>query len=95
MKLEGGAGEAGTLLKALEGPAEGFPLNSEYTGFQKGGDVLLFKQQNRISCKSPTCNAGERYTGIKLNLRDRVLGKVVKDSFIALPGKGGHVGLMP
>ena len=60
MKLEGGAGEAGTLLKALEGPAEGFPLNSEYTGFQKGGDVLLFKQQNRISCKSPTCNAGER-----------------------------------
>ena len=60
MKLESRACEAGRLLKGLEGPAEGFPLNSEYTGFQKGGDVLLFKQQNRISCESPTCNAGER-----------------------------------
>ena len=35
--VEGRAGEAGTLRKGLEGPAEGFPLNSEYTGFQKGG----------------------------------------------------------
>ena len=25
----------------------------------------------------------------------RVLGEVEKDSFIALPGKGGHSGLMP
>ena len=34
-------------------------------------------------------------TSTKLNLRDRVLGKVEKNSFIALPGKGGHRGLMP
>ena len=26
---------------------------------------------------------------------DRVLGGVEKDSFIALPGKGGHSGLLP
>ena len=31
----------------------------------------------------------------KSDLRDRVLGKVEKDSFIALPGKGGHNGLLP
>ena len=29
----------------------------------------------------------------KLNLRDGVLGEVVKNSCIALPGKGGHRGL--
>ena len=34
-------------------------------------------------------------TGADLNLRDRVLGEVEKNSFIALPGKGGHSGLMP
>ena len=35
------------------------------------------------------------YTGTELNLGDRVLGEVEKDNFIALPGKGGHSGLMP
>ena len=30
------------------------------------------------------------FTGTKSNLRDRVLGEVEKDSFIALPGKGGE-----
>ena len=30
------------------------------------------------------------FTGTKSNLRDRVLGEVEKDSFIALPGRGGH-----
>ena len=30
------------------------------------------------------------YTGVKSNLGDRVLGEVEKDSFITLPGKGGH-----
>ena len=28
------------------------------------------------------------------NLRDRVLGEVEKNSFISLPGKGGHSGLV-
>jgi len=35
------------------------------------------------------------YTSAKLNLGDRLLGEVEKDSFIALPGKGGHSKLMP
>ena len=29
------------------------------------------------------------YTGARLNLGDRVLGEVERNSFIALPGKGG------
>ena len=33
-------------------------------------------------------------TGAKLNLRDGVLAEAEKNSFIALPGKGGHSGLM-
>ena len=37
----------------------------------------------------PLCTSAEP------NLRDRVLGEVEKNSFIALPGKGGHSGLMP
>ena len=35
------------------------------------------------------------YLGAKLNLGDRVWGEVEKNSFIALPGKGGHSRLMP
>ena len=35
------------------------------------------------------------YTTGKSNLRDRVLGKEEKDSFIAFPGKRGHSRLMP
>ena len=34
-------------------------------------------------------------TGAKSNLRDRVLGEVEKESFIALPDKGGHRRLLP
>ena len=34
-------------------------------------------------------------TSAELNLRDRVLGEVEKNSFIALLGKGGHRGRMP
>ena len=39
------------------------------------------------------CGLFSPYT--KLNLRDRVLGEVQKNSFIALSGKGGRRGLMP
>ena len=35
------------------------------------------------------------YTSAELNLADRILGEVEKNSFIALPGKGGHSGLLP
>ena len=34
-------------------------------------------------------------TSAKSNLGDRVLGEVEKNSFIALPGKGGHSRLLP
>ena len=34
-------------------------------------------------------------TGTELNLRGRFLSEVYKNSFIALPGKGGHSGLLP
>ena len=37
----------------------------------------------------PLCTSAES------NLRDRVLGEVEKDSFIAFPGKGLHSGLVP
>ena len=35
------------------------------------------------------------YASAKLNLGDRVLGEVENNSFIALPGQGGHSGLAP
>ena len=35
------------------------------------------------------------YTGASLNLRDRVLSEVEKNSFIDLPGKWGHSRLVP
>ena len=35
------------------------------------------------------------YTSAELNLRDRLLGEVEKNSFIALPGKGGYRELLP
>ena len=37
----------------------------------------------------PLCTSAES------NLRDRVLGEVGKNSFIVLPGKGGHSRLLP
>ena len=36
-----------------------------------------------------------RCSGAKLNLRDKSLGEVKKNSFIVLPGKWGHSGLLP
>ena len=35
------------------------------------------------------------YTGAEASLGDSVFGEVEKDSFITLPGKGGHSGLLP
>ena len=34
------------------------------------------------------------HAGGESNLRDRVWGEVEKNSFISLPGKGGHSGLV-
>ena len=41
------------------------------------------------------CQIWPLYTDTKLNLRGRALGEVEKNSFIALPGKGGHSRLSP
>ena len=35
------------------------------------------------------------FTGAELNLEARVSGEVEKNSFIALPGKGGHSRILP
>ena len=35
------------------------------------------------------------FTSAESNLTDGVLGEIEKNSFIALPGKGGHSGLLP
>ena len=40
-------------------------------------------------------SSGSLFTSAKSNLRDKVLGEVEMNSFIALPGKGRHSGLMP
>ena len=40
-------------------------------------------------------NSASLFTSADSNLRDRVLGELEKDNFIALPGRGGHSGLMP
>ena len=41
-----------------------------------------------------TESSASLYTGAESNPGDRVLGEVEKDSFIALPGKGEHTGLL-
>ena len=47
-------------------------------------------QEKEVMSKTqPLC------TKAKSNLGDEVLGEVEKNSFSALPGKGGHSGLMP
>ena len=40
-------------------------------------------------------NSTSLYTNTKSNLRDTVSGEVEKNSFIALPGRGGCSGLLP
>ena len=65
-----------------EAKTKSFYLNFIYMILRNKGNLLL--------PKTPLL-----YTGAELNLRDRVLGEVEKDSFIALPGKGGHRGLLP
>ena len=40
-------------------------------------------------------NSASLCPGAEMNLGDKVLSKVEKDSFIALPGKGEHSGFLP
>ena len=69
-------------------------------------DFLLVMHGNNIGISLPEnsseahrlCdaeNSASLYAGGEANLGDRVLGEVEKDSFITLPGKGGHSGLLP
>ena len=51
--------------------------------------MTVYKMHVLMPKAQPLC------IGADLNLGDRVLGEVGKDSFIALPGKGGHSGLLP
>ena len=53
------------------------------------------REEGREETRGLMLKARPLCTGAELNLRDRVLGEVEKKSFIALPGKGGHSGLMP
>ena len=58
--------------------------------------VFCWPQMDPLDTKS----SASLYTGAELNLRDRVVGEVEKNSFIIVPGKGlaggdGHIGLMP
>ena len=50
--------------------------------------------KRRRRTRSDAESSASLYTGSKSNLGDRVLGDIKKDSFIALPGEGGHNGFM-
>ena len=55
------------------------------------------KNRTTIASNSFTSDAessSSLYNGAELNLGDRIFGEVEKASFITLPGKGGHSGLM-
>ena len=47
-----------------------------------------------VYCIAVMLRAWPLCTGAELNLRNRVLDEVEKDSFIILPGKRGHSGLL-
>ena len=52
--------------------------------------------QRRVRASEIDAENSASVHGIESNLRDRVLSEVLeKNSFIALPGKGGHSGLVP
>ena len=48
-----------------------------------------------LSHGNVTKSSASLYTGAESNPRDRILGEVEKDNFIALPGKGRHTALQP
>ena len=52
-------------------------------------------EEPRYKNDSVAESSASLYTGAKSGLGGRVLDAVEKDSFIALPDKGGHSGLMP
>ena len=58
----------------------------------QGSDFLFFHFK---IITSDAKSSGSLFTSAKSNLRDEVLGEVEMNSFIALPGKGRHSGLMP
>ena len=55
---------------------------------------MLDQVDGELFRKSDAKSSASLYMDVQSNLEDRVLGEV-EDSFIALPGKGEHCGLMP
>ena len=53
------------------------------------GETVAKSPGETVAKTQPLC------TDAEFNVGDRVLGEGEKNSFIALPGKGGHSGLMP
>lgn len=47
------------------------------------------------ACEGDVKSSAFLYTSTELNVGDRVLGGVEKDSFIALPSKGRHTRPLP
>ena len=73
------------------------PRSIDYT-LSKWGCHCSTKALGVWQLEEECCDAessASLYTGADSNLGDRVLGEVEKDSFITLPGKGGHSGLLP
>ena len=58
----------------------------------QGSDFLFFHFK---IITSDAKSSGSLFTSAKSNLRDEVLGEVEMNSSVALPGKGGHMGLLP
>ena len=72
-------------------------INFNFLLVMHGNNIVISLPENS-SESHQLCdaeNSTSLYTGGEANLGDRVLGEVEKDSFITLPGKGGHSGLLP
>ena len=67
-------------------------LTTHHSGPGEGGRV---SSRSESLCICDAERSASLYIGMGLNLGDRVLDEVEKDSFIVLPGEGGHRGIMP
>ena len=69
-------------------------LLSLNTNNKKVHHPLLDQVDGELFHKSDAKSLASLYMDVQSNLEDRVLAEVEEDSFIALPGKGEHCGLM-
>ena len=70
-------------------------INMAKSGVQSAGATTHQEEARRPGSGQRCLKLGPCCTRAELNLRDRVLGEVEKNSFIALPGKGGYCWLLP